>query len=288
MKFASFEHRGIATYGVFNEDRLVDLGVRLRERAPDLRALIALGLLHEASSLAASVRETIDAREVRFLPVIPTPELIVCVGLNYADHVRETGREVGQPAQAPTVFLRAASSQVGHGQDILLPPESIALDFEGEIALIIGKGGRRISPANAWDHVCGYACYNDASVRDWQSATSQWTPGKNFWRTGAFGPWMVTADNIRPGQAMTLITRLNGVEMQRSTTDLLIHDIPSLIAYVSTFAPLAPGDVIVTGTPGGVGFKRDPPIYLRHGDVVEVEVDAIGILRNRVAAEPAG
>ena len=285
MKFASFEHGGRASYGVFQGDRLVDLGARLGQRAPDLRAFIAQGLWQEAERLAATAGETLAPDEVRFLPVITEPALIVCVGLNYADHVRETGRELGQATQAPTLFLRAAASQVGHGQDIMLPPESAALDFEGEIALIIGKGGRRIPREQALSHVAGYACYNDASVRDWQSASSQWTAGKNFWRTGAFGPWMVTADEIPPGRVMRLTTRLNGVQMQQSDTRLLIHDLASLIAHVSTFSPLSPGDVIVTGTPGGVGFKRQPPVYMRAGDVVEVEVDAIGVLRNGIALD---
>ncbi len=288
MKFASFEYAGRHTYGVFRGDRLVDLGARLGARAPSLRALITQGLLHEAGERADASTDTLDPREVKLLPVIPDPAMIVCVGLNYADHVKETGRDIAAAPVAPTLFLRTAASQVGHDQDIPLPPESSALDFEGEIAVIIGKGGRRISKDDAWDHICGYACYNDATLRDWQSAASQWTAGKNFWRTGAFGPWMVTSDEIPPGRPMTLVTRLNGVEMQRSNTELLIHDIPSLIAYISAFTPLSPGDVIVTGTPGGVGFKRNPAVYMRPGDLVEIEVDAIGVLRNRIATELAG
>lgn len=147
------------------------------------------------------------------------------------------------------------------------------------------KGGRRIEAADAWDHIAGYTCYNDASVRDWQMSTPQWTAGKNFWKTGAFGPWMVTADEIQPDQRMTLITRLNGREMQRATTDMMIHSIPRLIAYISTFMPLSPGDILVTGTPGGVGSRREPQVFMKDGDLVEVEVDAIGILRNHVERE---
>ena len=171
------------------------------------------------------------------------------------------------------------------GDDIVPPPESGRLDYEGEIAIVIGKGGRRISEDDAWSHIAGYACYNDGSLRDWQTATPQWTAGKNFWRTGGFGPWMVTADEIAAGQVMTLITRLNGVEMQRTTTDRLIHSIPRQIAFISTFTPLSPGDVIVTGTPGGVGAKRQPPVWMKPGDVVEVDVDAIGVLRNGIRTE---
>jgi 2-keto-4-pentenoate hydratase/2-oxohepta-3-ene-1,7-dioic acid hydratase in catechol pathway len=159
------------------------------------------------------------------------------------------------------------------------------LDYEGEIAIVIGKGGRRISEADAWSHIAGYSCYNDGSIRDWQVSTSQWTAGKNFWRTGGFGPWLVTADEIKPDQNMTLVTRLNGVELQRTTTDMMIHSIPRQIAYISTFTPLQAGDVIVTGTPGGVGNKRNPQVFMKPGDVVEIDVDAIGILRNGIRDE---
>jgi 2-keto-4-pentenoate hydratase/2-oxohepta-3-ene-1,7-dioic acid hydratase in catechol pathway len=287
LKFASFLHQGTATYGaVIDDQHLVDLRPALGALAPDLQSAIAQGLLDKAATLARAATERIPLDAVEFLPVIGRPAKIVCVGLNYADHVRETGRQVTQQ-QAPTLFLRVANSQAGHGQALLIPPESPALDFEGEIAVIIGKPGRRIAESAAWAHVAGYACYNDASIRDWQTATSQWTAGKNFARTGAFGPWMVTADEIRPDQVMTLITRLNGEEVQRTTTDLLIHSIPSLIAHISCFTELEAGDVIVTGTPGGVGFKRQPPLYMRPGDVVEVEVDALGVLRNPIEAELA-
>jgi 2-keto-4-pentenoate hydratase/2-oxohepta-3-ene-1,7-dioic acid hydratase in catechol pathway len=284
LKFTSFLHQGQASYGAVIDEHIVDLRPALGHEAPDLQAAIAQGLLGRAAELARASTERIPLDAVEFLPVVTRPAKIICVGLNYADHVAETGRQV---TQAPTLFLRVANSQLGHGQAIPVPPESSAMDFEGEIAVIIGKPGRRIAAADAWAHVAGYACYNDASVRDWQTATSQWTAGKNFAGTGAFGPWMVTADEIRPGQTMTLVTRLNGVEVQRSTTDLLIHSIPSLIAHISTFAALEAGDVIVTGTPGGVGFKRQPPLWMKPGDVVEVDVDAIGVLRNPVEAERA-
>lgn len=282
MKYISFIHRGKPSYGALLGDRIVDLGAFFGERAPDLKALIANGCLEQASAAAASQPATLAWADVSALPVIPNPGQIICVGLNYADHVQETGRVI---TEAPTLFLRLPQSQVGHGQDIILPPESTRLDYEGEIAVIIGKGGRRISETDAWDHIAGYACYNDGSIRDWQSATSQFTAGKNFWRTGGFGPWMVPASEIAPGRTMTLTTRLNGVELQRATTDMLLHSIPRLIAYISTFTPLEPGDVIVTGTPGGVGAKRTPPVFMKAGDVVEVEVDAIGTLVNHIRAE---
>lgn len=282
MKYISFTHNGKSSYGVLLDGRIVDLGVYFGDRAPDLKALIASGRLEQAVHVAASQPTTLALADVSLLPVIPNPGQIVCVGLNYADHVQETGRVI---TESPTLFLRVPQSQVGHGQAIVLPPESTRLDYEGEIAVIIGKGGRRISEADAWSHIAGYACYNDGSIRDWQSATSQFTPGKNFWRTGGFGPWMVPASEIAPGRTMTLVTRLNGVELQRATTDMMLHSIPRQIAYISTFTPLEPGDVIVTGTPGGVGAKRSPPVFMKAGDLVEVEVDAIGTLSNHVRDE---
>lgn len=283
MKLISFQHNnGQDSYGAVLGDRVVDLREVFGARAPDLKALIAAGLLGEAAAALGSAGATLALAEVRLLPVIPNPGKIVCVGLNYGDHVRETGREI---TEKPTLFLRVAESQVAHGEDIVLPPESSRLDYEGEIAVVIGQGGRRIAEADAWEHIAGYACYNDGSIRDWQTATPQWTAGKNFWRTGGFGPWMVTRDEIRDDQVMTLVTRLNGEEMQRTTTDKLIHSIPRQIAHISAFTPLAPGDVIVTGTPGGVGAKRNPPVWMKAGDIVEIEVDAVGVLRNGIRAE---
>lgn len=282
MKLISYQYNGIDSYGAVLGDRVADLREVFGARAPDLKALIAADLLSEAAAAAGKAAATLPLSEVRLLPVIPNPGKIVCVGLNYGDHVRETGREI---TEKPTLFLRVAESQVAHGEAIVMPPESSKLDYEGEIAIVIGKGGRRIAEADAWNHIAGYACYNDGSIRDWQTATPQWTAGKNFWRTGGFGPWMVTRDEIADDQVMTLVTRLNGQEMQRTTTDKLIHSIPRQIAHISAFMPLAAGDVIVTGTPGGVGAKRTPPVWMKPGDVVEIEVDAIGILRNTVRAE---
>ncbi len=283
MKFISFLNRGVASYGaVIGQDDVVDLLPQLGARAADLKTLIAQDLLAEAARLAQASQPTLKLSQLALLPVIPNPGKIVCVGLNYGEHVRETGREI---TESPALFLRMPGSQVGHGQDIVRPPESHRLDYEGEIAIVIGQGGRRISEADAWKHIAGYACYNDGSIRDWQVATSQWTPGKNFWRTGGFGPWMVSADEIAPGQRMTLTTRLNGQVMQQATTDMMIHSIPRQIAYISTFIPLEPGDVIVTGTPGGVGNKRNPQVFMKPGDVVEIEIDAVGILRNGIRDE---
>jgi 2-keto-4-pentenoate hydratase/2-oxohepta-3-ene-1,7-dioic acid hydratase in catechol pathway len=285
MKLISFQARdGQARYGAVIGENVLDLTPLLGDRAPDLKALIRNGLLADAARLSREHEPTLRLADIDLLPVIPHPGKIVCIGLNYGEHVRETGREI---TESPALFLRVPDSQVAHGQDIVRPPESHRLDYEGEIAVVIGKAGRRITEAEAWDHIAGYSCYNDGSIRDWQVATSQWTAGKNFWRTGAFGPWMVTADEIRPNQKMTLVTRLNGQEMQRATTEMMIHSIPRQIAYISRFTPLEAGDVIVTGTPGGVGNKRTPPVFMKPGDVVEIDVDAIGVLRNGIRDELA-
>ena len=280
MKLLSYEHAGQASFGAVVDGGIVDLKRALGGRFASLRQLIAADALAEAAAALQGRKADHALDAVTLLPVIPDPDKIVCVGLNYGEHVRETGRTI---TESPALFLRVPDSQVGHGQPILRPRESQRLDYEGEIAVIIGRGGRRIAEADAWSHICGYSCYNDGSVRDWQLATSQWTPGKNFYRTGGFGPWMVTSDQIAPDQRMSLVTRLNGQEMQRATTDMMIHSIPRQIAYISSFVPLLPGDVIVTGTPGGVGNKRNPPVFMKPGDVVEVEVDAIGVLRNTIA-----
>lgn len=283
MKLISFEHRGHASFGaVLEGERIVDLKPLFKGRATDLKSLIAGNLQAEAAAAVAQATHFLTLSEVDLLPVIPNPGQIFCIGLNYGEHVRETGKQI---TESPVIFMRVNDSQVAHGKDIVRPPESHRLDYEGEIAIIIGKGGRRISEADSWDHIAGYACYNDGSVRDWQVATSQWGPGKNFWRTGGFGPWMVTADEIAPNQNMRLTTRLNGQVMQEATTDMMIHSIPRQIAYISTFIPLQPGDVIVTGTPGGVGNKREPQVFMKPGDVVEIEVDAVGVLRNGICDE---
>ena len=285
MKFMSYTQGGKESFGLVVDDGVIDLQALLGQRYADLKSLIADDALGLAQEKARGRKADHALSDVTFLPVIPNPGKIWCAGLNYGEHVRETGREV---SEKPMFFLRFADSQVGHGEAIQRPPESIKLDFEGEIAVVIGKGGRRISEADAWDHIVGYACYNDGSVRDWQLHTGQWGPGKNFWRTGGFGPWLVTADEIQPGAVLSLVTRLNGVEVQRATTEMMLHSIPRQIAYASTVAPLQAGDVFVTGTPGGVGAKRTPPLWMKAGDVVEVEVERVGVLRNTVVDEQVG
>jgi 2-keto-4-pentenoate hydratase/2-oxohepta-3-ene-1,7-dioic acid hydratase in catechol pathway len=278
MRLASFRTPKGAGYGAVTDKGIVDLGRRIGNRFPDLKSLIERNGLEEAGK-AASGPADYQESEVTWLPVIPNPGKIVCVGLNYEEHRAETGRD---KTENPALFLRVAESQAGHRQPLLRPRESTHLDFEAEIALIVGKPGRRISQADSWSHIAGYSCYNDGSVRDWQRHTVQWTAGKNFAQTGGFGPWMVTADEIAPGAVMTLSCRLNGERMQHASTEMMIFKFPRLIEYISAFMPLAAGDVIVTGTPGGVGARRTPPLWMKPGDTVEIEIDKVGVLINTI------
>lgn len=282
MKLVSYQLHDQESYGALVGDRVVDLRRLYGARAPDLKAFIAANLFADAAAKLTEGQATLPLADVKCLPVIPNPGKIFCIGLNYGEHIQETGKAV---TEKPVIFLRVAGSQLAHGEDIVRPRVSAQLDYEGEIAIVIGRGGRHIAEADAWSHIAGYSCYNDASVRDWQFHTSQGGPGKNFWKTGAFGPWLVTSDEIAPNQTMTLVTRLNGQELQRATTDMMVHSIPRQMAYISTFVPLEAGDVIVTGTPGGVGNKRTPQVFMKPGDVCEVSVDAIGTLRNGVRDE---
>lgn len=282
MKLLSYSLHGAPSWGALINGRIVDLQAASQGRAPTLRSALAQFSMGDIEALAASQPATVDVNDIAWLPVIPDAPKIFCIGLNYDEHRIEANRD--KTAQ-PTVFLRLAVSQAGHDEPLLLPPESERFDYEGEIAVIIGRTGRRIAEEDAWGHIAGYAPYNDGSIRDWQSHTTQWTPGKNFLATGGFGPWMVTRGEIADGQELTLTTRLNGEVMQQATTAQLIFSIPRLISYLSTFTSLEPGDVVVTGTPGGVGFKRTPPVFMRAGDKVEVEVSSVGTLINTVAAE---
>jgi 2-keto-4-pentenoate hydratase/2-oxohepta-3-ene-1,7-dioic acid hydratase in catechol pathway len=282
MKLASYLLDARPSYGVVEGNGVIDLGRRIGAKYPDLRAVIAAKALDEAKRAAAGQKPDASFDSLTHLPVIPNPDKIVCVGLNYEEHRVETNRD---KTENPALFLRVPGSQTGHRQPMPRPRESKMFDYEGEIAVIIGTGGRRISEADSWQHIAGYACYNDGSVRDWQRHTVQWTAGKNFQRTGPFGPWMVTADEIPAGTVLTLVTRLNGTEMQRATTEMMIFKIPRLINYISTFTELVPGDVIVTGTPGGVGSRRTPPVWMNPGDKVEIEIDKVGVLQNTITEE---
>ena len=280
LKLMSFRHADRARFGIAVDEGVVDLGLRFPD-APTLRELIAADRLAEARSLMGEAPD-FGWDEIRFDPVIPKPDKIICVGLNYRDHVEETGRTV---TERPTLFARFSGSQAGHGEPMVKPRVSNEFDYEGELAVIIGRPGRHIAEADSLGHVAGYACYNDGSVRDWQRHTTQFLPGKTFASSGGFGPWMVSSEDIPDPTRLVLETRLNGVIVQHATTNLLIHPIPRLIAYISTIVQLEPGDVIVTGTPGGVGSKRTPPLWMKDGDVVEVEISEIGCLRNPVVAE---
>lgn len=225
----------------------------------------------------------LDLDAIEVLPPLTAPAKIICVGLNYADHTAESG--YAQPSY-PTLFPRFASSLVAHGEAIVRPVASDSLDFEGELVAVIGKSGRHIAKADALAHVAGYSIFNDGSVREFQHKTPQWTVGKNFDGTGAFGPWFVTSDELPSGAAgLKIETRLNGQIVQASNTDHLIFDVATLVSTVSEAITLEPGDILVTGTPSGIGHARTPKLYMKPGDVVEVEIEGIGTLRNPIAQE---
>jgi acylpyruvate hydrolase len=222
----------------------------------------------------------IDLKAVQLLPPVPAPPKILCVGLNYDDHLQESGLK---KPEYPEIFARFASSLISHQDPIRRPRESTALDYEAELAVVIGKPGRRISQEQALDHVAGYSLFNDATLRDFQLRTPQWTMGKNFDGTGSFGPWLVTPDAVPPGaHGLRIQGRLNGRVMQDSRTDRLIFSVPALIEMISVAMSLEPGDVIITGTPGGVGAARKPPVFMQPGDIFEVEVEGLGVLTNSV------
>jgi len=278
MKVVSFIANGKPSYGTVGASgRVTDAGAALGGRYPDLVAVLRAGALAELAAAKGPDLGPVD--QLTLLPVVPNPGKILCIGVNYDDHRREMGRE---PPGHPTVFVRFPESQMGHGQPMLRPAESEKFDYEGELAVIIGREGFKVAEKDALSLIAGYSCYMDGSVRDWQNHTSQFTPGKNFPGSGGFGPWMVTADEIADPQALTLETRLNGQSVQKSGTDLMTFNIRKIIAYITTWLPLKPGDVIATGTPGGVGAKRTPPLWMKAGDVVEVEISGVGLLRHPV------
>ena len=277
MKFVSFLYQKKPSYGVIAGDGVFDLGKKFGKKYPTLRVALLEGGLNALKKAAKGKKPNIPLAKIQFLPVIPDARKIVCVGLNYREHRAETGRP---DTVHPTLFNRWADSQVGHDQPLLKPKESDKFDWEGELAVIIGKEGRRIPREKAMSYVAGYSCYNDGSVRDWQRHTSQFMPGKNFPATGGFGPWMVTTDELKDITKQTLTTRVNGVVKQQATIDMMIFDIPEQIAYISAWTTLRPGDVIVTGTPGGVGFARNPPEFMKVGDTCEIEITGVGKLRN--------
>jgi 2-keto-4-pentenoate hydratase/2-oxohepta-3-ene-1,7-dioic acid hydratase in catechol pathway len=278
MKLVSFEHAGGATYGVVQQGEYFQPSADFLRRYPDVVSVLRGNALAELEAgLSAATR--IQAASTRALPVIPNPNKLICVGLNYKTHVAETKRA---DSEYPSLFLRFNDSLAAQGDEVLRPAFSDRFDWEGELAFVIGKGGRHIPKAQAFEHIAGYACFNDISVRDWQRHTHQFTPGKNFPGTAPFGPCLVTRDEVPDVMQLTLETRVNGQVMQHASLADLIFDIPVLVEYISRFTPLSPGDVIATGTPGGVGDRREPPLYMKDGDVVEVEITGLGVLRNRI------
>ena len=282
MKFVSFTRLGRVGFGAVIDSGIADLTGKIAPHVTTLKGLIETDIVVAACKRAQKQGADLSLNDVSLLPAIPDPSKILCVGLNYQKHKIETGRP---DADYPTIFTRFADSQVAHGAPLIKPAQSERFDYEGEMAVVIGRGGRNIPKENALDHIAGYACYNDGSIRNFQQHTSQFTPGKTFPGTGGFGPYLVTPDEVGDYRKLPIQTRLNGEVMQEASLSELIFPVDEIIAYCSLFTPLSAGDVIVTGTPGGVGDRRDPPVYMFAGDVVEVEIGCLGVLRNPVIDE---
>lgn len=281
MSFVSFETAGRQSYGIWqDEGTWLEVPADFQSKYPDLKAVIAAGQLDAMEAAAREAGQVVKASAARLLPVITNPSKIFCVGLNYKTHVAEMKRP---DSEHPAIFTRFADSLSAHNAPLPKPKATQRFDFEGELAVIIGQGGRNITQADAWNHIAGYACFNDGTARDWQRHTHQWTPGKNFPLTGPLGPYMATRKDIPDVNQLTLETRLNGKVMQHASLADLIFTLPVIIEYLSGFTTLSPGDVIATGTPGGVGDKRDPAVYMNAGDVIEVEITGLGTLRNVVS-----
>src|SRR5262245_23407743 len=258
MKLASYIADGAECYGVVTNDGVITMNQRFGGHAASLREALAGHLLPQIEEAAAHGRADRKFPEIKFLPVIPNPEKILCVGINYKSHAAEHGTEA---PKLPNIFTRFVNTLVAHEGAMLRPKVSTSFDFEGELAVVIGKGGRHIKAADALSHVAGYTCFCDGSVRDFTKYSL--VASKNFLGTGPLGPWMVTSDEIPDPTKLTLMTRLNGKEMQRSGTDMLIHSIPAIIEFCSVFTPLSPGDIIATGTPDGIGAKQNPPVWMK-------------------------
>lgn len=282
MKLISYRHAGKEHFGAVAGEGVIELTRRL-DGAPGLAALLANeALLAQARQLVAEARADYTLDSVELAPVIPRPGKVVCVGINYVEHAAEAGRKVGE---YPVIFQRYSETLLAHGAPLVRPRASTQFDFEAELAVVIGKGGANIDPASAMEHVAGYTCFNDASVRDWQFHTHQYGMGKNFAASGALGPWMVTADEIADYRELTVTGLLNGETMQHGKLSELAFDVPALIAYISKALPWNPGDILATGTPSGIGFKRNPPVFLKAGDRYEVVISQVGTLSNPVADE---
>ncbi len=284
MKLLNFRTRGRESYGVLNSRGIVDLGARLHSEASDVLSLIRAGALASARAAAETDNVDFDLGEVQILNPAGRYTRYFCIGVNYPER-NEEYKDGAEKPRYPSLFMRTHTSFSAHEQPIVRPRESEQLDYEGEIVVVIGKGGRRIPQAEAMSHVIGYSCANEGSVRDWlRHAKFNVTQGKNFDHSGALGPWLVTFDEVGPAP-LRVRTRVNGEVRQDDTSDRMIFSIPYLIGYLSTFCSLEPGDVILTGTPSGAGARFDPPRYLKPGDVVEVEVSRVGLLRNAVVSD---
>lgn len=271
---------GSTSYGFAVADGVIEVSTQTRRRYPDLKsALPSIAEIH-AASVGGPV---LPFAEVHLMRPIPAPDKIICIGLNYATHIAETGRE---SPKHPPIFTRYPASLVDPGEPLLRPRVSDAFDYEGELAVVIGRPARHVTRDEALAHVAGYTAFQDGSVRDWQRHTSQFWPGKSFQDSGSFGPWIVGTDEIPDPSRLTLLTRVDGEVVQSARLDDLVFDVPALVSYLSTVIELLPGDVIATGTPGGVGLFRDPPRFLEPGQVVEVEISGIGVLSNPIADEP--
>ncbi len=280
MRALSFIVRGTPGYGIVRDGGIYEAGDDFRHRFADLRAVLDAGALGDLERSAEAT--PLDSDNLTFLPPVPNPDKIFCIGVNYRPHLEEMGRD---PSRHPVVFLRTPGSLVGHGQAVIRPRASASLDYEGEVAFVVGRRGRHIRREDAYAHIAGLTAFMDGSVRDFQRHTNQFTPGKNFAASGAMGPWLVTPDEWPPLSDITLETRVNGEPRQNGRLDQLIFDLPALVEYLSTFAELLPGDVIASGTPGGVGAARTPPAWLEPGDTVEVDIAGLACLSSPVRAE---
>lgn len=285
MRLLSYAAGGRVSYGVAKEGGVVDVGARFGRMTPTLGALLAQNRVAEARELALGLSPDVALDMIDYLPTVTDPSKIVCIGVNYGRR-NEEYRDGSQAPQYPSVFLRTPESLVGHEQLIMRPPESEQLDYEGEIVIVIGRGGRRIPRERALTHIAGLTLMNEGSVRDWlRHAKFNVTQGKNFERSGSLGPWLVTRDEFSSYSRLHLTTHVNGELRQDDTTANLLFPFDYLISYLSTFMPLNPGDLIATGTPTGAGARFDPPRFLKDGDIVEVSVREIGTLRNRIVNE---
>jgi 2-keto-4-pentenoate hydratase/2-oxohepta-3-ene-1,7-dioic acid hydratase in catechol pathway len=284
-RFVTFSHAGSKSFGVVDEKFIVDLpGSFPKLSGTGLAAALRAHSPQELTALAKDGNVRLPLDLVQLEPPVCDGEKLLCVGLNFADHAREANLPV--PSK-PSLFPRFLSSFVGHGRPIIAPPPTVSVqfDYEGELAVVIARAGRHISEADAMQHVLGYTIVAENSVRDWQKHSTQATAGKNFFHSGAIGPWCITRDNYGDAAAFTIETRLNGEVVQRGSTADFIFTIPQIIAYVSSFAVLLPGDLISLGTPSGIGMSRRPPLWLKPGDILEIEIGEIGILRNNIVAD---